>query len=48
MTHTLQGYYASLQRHRTTQPWRQQMLDFDALNAVIGTPELMLEGQKYE
>lgn len=48
VTHTLQGYYASLHRHRTTQPWRPQMLDFDALNAVIGTPELMLEGQKYE
>ena len=48
VVHTLQGYYASLHRHRTTQPWRAQMLDFDALNEVIGTPELMLEGRKYE
>ena len=48
VVHTLQGYYASLHRHRTTQPWRAQMLDFDALNEVIGTPELMREGRKYE
>lgn len=48
VVHTLQGYYASLHRHRTTQPWRSQMLDFDALNQVIGTPELMREGRKYE
>ena len=48
VVHTLQGYYASLQRHRTTQPWRAQMLDFDALNEVIGTPELMRLGRSYE
>jgi 2-methylisocitrate lyase-like PEP mutase family enzyme len=48
VVHTLQGYYASLHQHRTTQPWRAQMLDFDALNEVIGTPELMRAGQKYE
>jgi len=48
VTHTLQGYYASLHRHRTTQPWRPQMLDFDALNEVIGTPELMRTGRKYD
>jgi 2-methylisocitrate lyase-like PEP mutase family enzyme len=48
VAHTLQGYYASLHAHRTTQPWRSQMLDFDALNDVIGTPELMLSGKKYE
>jgi 2-methylisocitrate lyase-like PEP mutase family enzyme len=48
VVHTLQGYYASLHQHRTTQPWRARMLDFDALNEVIGTPELMRAGQKYE
>jgi len=48
VVHTLQGYYASLHQHRTTQPWREQMLDFDALNEVIGTPELMRTGQKYD
>jgi hypothetical protein len=24
------------------------MLDFDGLNAVIGTPELLAQGQRYE
>lgn len=48
VAHTLQGYYGSLHKHRTTQPWRPQMLDFDALNEVIGTPELMRTGQKYD
>jgi 2-methylisocitrate lyase-like PEP mutase family enzyme len=48
VVHTLQGYYASLQAHRTTQPWRDRMLDFDGLNEVIGTPQLMAAGQRYE
>jgi 2-methylisocitrate lyase-like PEP mutase family enzyme len=44
----LRDYYGSLHRERTTQPWRDRMLDFDALNELIGTPELMALGQKYE
>ena len=48
IAHTLQGYYASLHRHQTTEPWRQAMLDFDGLNAVIGTPALLADGQKYQ
>ncbi|TPG24513.1 isocitrate lyase/PEP mutase family protein [Variovorax guangxiensis] len=48
VVHTLQGYYGSLHQHRTTQPWRDRMLDFDGLNEVIGTPELMRSGQQYD
>ncbi|HEY2255182.1 MAG TPA: isocitrate lyase/phosphoenolpyruvate mutase family protein [Variovorax sp.] len=48
VVHTLQGYYASLHAHRTTQHWRDRMLDFDGLNEVIGTPELMATGRRYE
>jgi len=44
---TLQGYYASLQQHGSTGPWRERMLDFDALNALIGTPELLALGKRY-
>lgn len=44
----LRDYYGSLHQHRTTLPWQDRMLDFDALNEVIGTPELMALGQKYE
>jgi 2-methylisocitrate lyase-like PEP mutase family enzyme len=48
VAHTLQGYYASLHAHQTTAPWQDRMLDFDGLNAVIGTSELMAEGRRYE
>jgi 2-methylisocitrate lyase-like PEP mutase family enzyme len=44
----LQGYYASLHTHQTTLPWQAQMLDFDGLNAVIETPQLLAEGRRYE
>lgn len=48
VAHTLQGYYASLRAHGTTAPWCEGMLDFDGLNAVIGTPELLARGRRYE
>ncbi|ARP96601.1 isocitrate lyase/PEP mutase family protein [Bordetella genomosp. 13] len=48
VAHTLQGYYASLREHGTTAPWRERMLDFDGLNEVIGTPELLASGKRYE
>lgn len=48
VAHTLQGYYASLHAHQTTAPWQDRMLDFDGLNAVIGTSELIAEGRRYE
>jgi 2-methylisocitrate lyase-like PEP mutase family enzyme len=48
VAHTLQGYYASLHQHQTTTPWRERMLDFDGLNAVIGTPELLARGKRYD
>jgi 2-methylisocitrate lyase-like PEP mutase family enzyme len=48
VAHMLQGYYASLQAAGSTLPWREQMLDFDGLNALIGTPELLARGRRYE
>ena len=48
VAHTLQGYYASLQQHQTTLPWQDCMLDFDGLNDVIGTPDLLALGRRYE
>ncbi|ALM84141.1 oxaloacetate decarboxylase [Bordetella sp. N] len=44
----LQRYYGSLREHGSTAPWRESMLDFDQLNALIGTPELLENGKKYE
>ena len=48
VAHTLQGYYASLHQHQTTAPWKGQMLDFDGLNDVIGTAQLLAAGKQYE
>jgi 2-methylisocitrate lyase-like PEP mutase family enzyme len=47
VAHTLQAYYASLQAHGTSAPMREHMLDFDGLNALIGTPELLALGKRY-
>ena len=48
VAHTLHRYYASLCAHQTTAPFKDKMLDFDGLNAMIGTPELMAQGRRYE
>jgi 2-methylisocitrate lyase-like PEP mutase family enzyme len=48
VTRTLQSYYQSLKVHQTTAPFKDQMLDFDGLNAVIETPALMATGARYD
>ena len=47
VAHTLQGYYASLHAHGSSAAWREHMFDFDGLNALIGTPELLAQGKRY-
>jgi 2-methylisocitrate lyase-like PEP mutase family enzyme len=47
VAHTLAGYFASLHQNGSTAPWHGRMLDFDGLNAVIGTPELLALGRRY-
>jgi 2-methylisocitrate lyase-like PEP mutase family enzyme len=44
----LQDYFGSLRAHGTTRPMQEKMLDFDGLNALIGTPELLAMGRRYE
>ena len=46
--HLLRRYYASLHQHQTTAPFKDEMLDFDQLNALIGTPELLALGNRYD
>ena len=41
-------YYGSLAASGTTEPFRDRMLDFDGLNALIGTPEMIALGKRYE
>ena len=47
VAHTLAGYCASLRQHGSTTTWCDRVLDFDGLNAAIGTPELLAQGQRY-
>ena len=41
-------YYRSLHEHRSNTPFKDRMFNFDQLNAVIGTPELLALGTRYE
>src|ERR1017187_1131031 len=41
-------YYASLAAQGTTEPFRSRMLDFDGLNTLIGTPEMIALGKRYD
>ena len=40
-------YYGSLAAHGTTEPFRARMFDFDGLNRLIGTPEMLERGDRY-
>ncbi len=46
--HMAQEYLHSLRRAGSTAPFRNRMLDFDGLNAVIGTPDLLARGKRYD
>jgi 2-methylisocitrate lyase-like PEP mutase family enzyme len=48
IAHAAQGFYATLRRDGTTAAMAGQMLDFDGLNALIGTPEMLALGKRYE
>ena len=41
-------YYASLAARGTSEPFRSRMLDFTRLNELIGTPEMLALGKRYE
>ncbi len=42
------AYYGSLLATGSNNAFRDRMLDFDGLNAVIGTPDMLETGKKYE
>jgi 2-methylisocitrate lyase-like PEP mutase family enzyme len=48
MARTAQDFYATLRRDGTTDGFRDRMFDFDGLNSVIGTPEMLALGKTYE
>ena len=45
---TAVDYYASLAAHGSTQPFRDRMFDFNGLNGLLGTPEMIERGKRYE
>jgi 2-methylisocitrate lyase-like PEP mutase family enzyme len=48
LSFALRAYLQSLRQHGTTAPWLPQMLSFEELNALIGTPEMLALGKQYE
>ena len=47
LARTAQAYYTSLATHGSNGPFAEQMFDFTALNALIGTPEMLALGRHY-
>lgn len=47
LAHGLQSYFKALHQHQSTASWRESMLDFDQLNQLIGTPELLAQAARY-
>ncbi len=46
--HALTDYYASLAKHGSNAPMRERMLQFDELQDVVGTAELLALGERYD
>ena len=45
---TAEEFYGSLKKDGSTDAFRSRMFDFDALNRLIGTPEMLERGKRYE
>src|SRR3954468_23504565 len=41
-------FYGSLAANGSNEPYRNRMVDFNGINELIGTPEMMALGQRYE
>ena len=48
LTKAAQDYFATLKAHGTTTPFADRMLDFDGLNALLGTEAILAAGAKYD
>ena len=48
IAHQLNAYYSGLLRDGNNKKFSEKMYDFDGLNEVIGTKELLAQGKKYE
>ena len=48
LSHMAGEFYASLAAHGSNEPFRNRMLDFNGINELVGTPEMIALGQRYE
>jgi len=48
LAHAARDYYGSLKANGSNKPFADRMFDFDGLNALIGTPEMLAAGKRYE
>ena len=48
LTKAAQDYFATLKDHGTTTPFADRMLDFDGLNALLGTEAILAAGARYD
>jgi len=46
--HMAGEFYASLAAHGSNEPFRNRMLDFNGINELVGTPEMVALGKRYE
>ncbi|MCR9125166.1 MAG: isocitrate lyase/phosphoenolpyruvate mutase family protein [Rhodobacteraceae bacterium] len=47
LAHAARDYYASLRANGSNAPFADRMFDFDGLNRVIGTPEMLATGARF-
>jgi 2-methylisocitrate lyase-like PEP mutase family enzyme len=48
LAHSLQTYLQSLRAHGSTAPFLDRMLDFQSLNQLIGTAQMLEQGRRYD
>jgi 2-methylisocitrate lyase-like PEP mutase family enzyme len=48
LAHAAQAYYGSLKANGSNAPFADRMFDFNGLNAVIGTPEMLATGRRFD
>ncbi len=46
--HMASEFYGSLAAHGSNEPFRNRMLDFSGINELVGTPEMVALGKRYE
>jgi 2-methylisocitrate lyase-like PEP mutase family enzyme len=48
LAHTAGDYYAALAARGTTEPFRDRMLDFEGINKIVGTKDMIELGKGYD